>query len=92
LLPRLIANTGQIVFITSTAAETPYEGGAGYCGAKAAERMVAGAMRLGAMACPVLLVLANGMALRWERDGVFHRLKGGPTWDVPGCNRWTGGA
>ena len=53
LLPRLIASTGKIVFITSTAADTPYEGGAGYCGAKAAERMVAGAMRLELVDQPV---------------------------------------
>jgi NADP-dependent 3-hydroxy acid dehydrogenase YdfG len=46
LLPRLIINAGQIVFITSTAGDVPYEGGAGYCAAKAAERMVAGALRL----------------------------------------------
>jgi NADP-dependent 3-hydroxy acid dehydrogenase YdfG len=46
LLPGLIAAEGQIIFITSTAADTAYEGGAGYCGAKAAERAVAGAMRL----------------------------------------------
>jgi len=55
LLPRLIANTGKIVFITSTAADTPYEGGAGYCGAKAAERMVAGAMRLELVDQPVTI-------------------------------------
>jgi NADP-dependent 3-hydroxy acid dehydrogenase YdfG len=46
LLPTLIRNEGQVIFITSTAADTAYEGGAGYCGAKAAERAVAGAMRL----------------------------------------------
>ena len=46
VLPALVAAHGQIVFLTSTAADLPYEGGAGYCGAKAAERAVAGAMRL----------------------------------------------
>ena len=55
LLPRLIANTGKIVFITSTAADTSYEGGAGYCGAKAAERMVAGALRLELVDQPVTI-------------------------------------
>jgi NADP-dependent 3-hydroxy acid dehydrogenase YdfG len=55
LLPRLIASTGQIVFVTSTAADTPYEGGAGYCGAKAAERMVARAMRLELVDQPVTI-------------------------------------
>lgn len=52
-LPRLLANHGQVVFVTSVAADGPYEGGAGYCGAKAAERMVAGAMRLELVDQPV---------------------------------------
>ncbi|MGB7962343.1 MAG: SDR family NAD(P)-dependent oxidoreductase [Propionicimonas sp.] len=46
LLPALVAAEGVIVFVTSTAADLPYEGGAGYCGAKAAERSVVGALRL----------------------------------------------
>ena len=46
LLPSLIASRGQIIFVTSTAADLAYEGGAGYCGAKAAERSIVGAMRL----------------------------------------------
>lgn len=46
VLPALVAAHGQIIFMTSTAADSAYEGGAGYCGAKAAERAVAGAMRL----------------------------------------------
>ncbi len=46
LLPALVAAHGAVVFVTSTAAEAAYEGGAGYCGAKAAERMIAGALRL----------------------------------------------
>lgn len=46
LLPALVAGHGIIVFVTSVAADAPYEGGAGYNGAKAAERMVAGALRL----------------------------------------------
>lgn len=46
LLPALVASEGQIVFITSTAADTAYEGGAGYSGAKAAERAVVKALRL----------------------------------------------
>jgi NADP-dependent 3-hydroxy acid dehydrogenase YdfG len=55
LLPRLVASRGKIVFITSTAADGPYEGGAGYCGAKAAERMVAGALRLELVDQPVTI-------------------------------------
>ena len=46
LLPALEAAHGTVVFITSTAAEAPYEGGGGYCGAKSAERYLAGALRL----------------------------------------------
>lgn len=46
LLPALEAAEGTIVTVTSTAAEAPYEGGAGYCGAKVAERYMMGALRL----------------------------------------------
>lgn len=46
LLPALAAARGAVVFVTSVAADGPYEGGAGYCGAKAAERMIAGTLRL----------------------------------------------
>ncbi|PFG15751.1 NADP-dependent 3-hydroxy acid dehydrogenase YdfG [Propionicimonas paludicola] len=46
LLPSLTAAHGALVFVTSTAAESAYEGGAGYCGVKAAERMLVGALRL----------------------------------------------
>ncbi|MGO4957242.1 SDR family oxidoreductase [Luteococcus sp. Sow4_B9] len=46
LLPALEAARGTIVFVTSTAADGGYEGGAGYCGAKAAERAIVETMRL----------------------------------------------
>ncbi len=46
LLPALRTAEGQIAFVTSVAAETAYEGGGGYCGVKAAERMLAGSLRL----------------------------------------------
>jgi NADP-dependent 3-hydroxy acid dehydrogenase YdfG len=46
LLPALRAAEGTVVFVTSTAAEAPYEGGGGYCGVKSAERSMAGALRL----------------------------------------------
>lgn len=46
LLPSLIDNAGQVIFVTSVAADAGYEGGAGYCGAKAAERSIAESMRL----------------------------------------------
>lgn len=45
-LPALRRASGTVVFITSTAAESGYEGGAGYCGAKMAERAIAESMRL----------------------------------------------
>lgn len=62
LLPSLIATEGQIIFITSTAADTPYEGAAGYCGAKAAERAMAGAMRLELFDQPVRIAeISPGM-------------------------------
>lgn len=46
LFPALKAASGIIVFVTSTAAEAGYEGGAGYCGAKAAEQALVESMRL----------------------------------------------
>lgn len=46
LFPALEAAKGIIVFVTSTAAEAGYEGGAGYCGAKAAEQSMVESMRL----------------------------------------------
>ena len=53
LLPALIAAEGTVVFVTSTAAEAAYEGGAGYNAAKAGERMLAGALRLELCGTPV---------------------------------------
>jgi len=46
LLPAIVEAHGAVVFVTSTAAESAYEGGAGYCGVTAAERMLVGALRL----------------------------------------------
>ncbi|MGD7733048.1 SDR family NAD(P)-dependent oxidoreductase [Propionibacteriaceae bacterium G57] len=46
LLDPLEAARGCIIFVTSTAADAAYEGGGGYNGAKAAERMMTGALRL----------------------------------------------
>ena len=53
LLPALEAAAGTVVFVTSTAAEAPYEGGAGYCGAKSAERAMVGSLRLELVDRPV---------------------------------------
>jgi NADP-dependent 3-hydroxy acid dehydrogenase YdfG len=66
LLPRLIECEGQIVFITSVAADGAYEGGAGYCGAKAAERAIAGAMRLELFDQPVRIAEISPGMVRTE--------------------------
>lgn len=46
LLRAVEACEGALVFTTSTAAEAGYEGGAGYCGAKSAERSMVESLRL----------------------------------------------
>ena len=53
LLPSLVAAEGVIVFVTSTAADAGYEGGAGYCAAKAGERAVVESLRLELYDVPV---------------------------------------
>ncbi|GAB3921522.1 oxidoreductase [Microlunatus endophyticus] len=52
-LPTLITNQGQVIFVTSTAADGGYEGGAGYCAAKAAERSIVQSLRLEIVDQPV---------------------------------------
>ncbi|GAA1834032.1 SDR family NAD(P)-dependent oxidoreductase [Microlunatus capsulatus] len=67
LLPALVAAEGQVVFVTSVAADGAYEGGAGYCGAKAAERAIAGAMRLELVDQPVRIAeISPGMVATEE--------------------------
>lgn len=62
LLPALEAGQGCIVFVTSTAAETSYEGGAGYNAAKSAERAMAAALRLEIVDKPIRVCeIAPGM-------------------------------
>lgn len=62
LLPALVAAHGVVVFVTSTAAEAPYEGGAGYNAAKSAERAMVGALRLELFDQPVRVTeIAPGM-------------------------------
>ncbi|QGF23983.1 SDR family NAD(P)-dependent oxidoreductase [Raineyella fluvialis] len=65
LTPALLAaegGRGQVVFVTSVAADGGYEGGAGYCGAKAAERAMTQAMRLEMYDRPLRVVeIAPGM-------------------------------
>ncbi|WP_203568194.1 SDR family oxidoreductase [Aestuariimicrobium ganziense] len=62
LLPALVAAAGTIVFVTSTAADAAYEGGAGYNAAKAGEMMLARALRLELFDQPVRICeIAPGM-------------------------------
>lgn len=62
LLPALVAAEGVVVFVTSTAAEAAYEGGAGYCGTKSAQKFVKDALRLELVDQPVRLCeVAPGM-------------------------------
>ncbi|MBB1482567.1 SDR family NAD(P)-dependent oxidoreductase [Tessaracoccus sp. MC1865] len=62
LLPALVAAEGVIVFVTSLAADAGYEGGAGYCAAKAGERAVVESLRLELFDQPVRITeIAPGM-------------------------------
>lgn len=62
LLPALVAAEGVIVFVTSTAADGGYEGGAGYCAAKAGVRSVVESLRLELYDQPVRVTeIAPGM-------------------------------
>jgi NADP-dependent 3-hydroxy acid dehydrogenase YdfG len=47
---------GDVVVVTSTAAHGPYEGGAGYTGAKHAERMLATTLRLEIVGEPIRVI------------------------------------
>ena len=54
LLPMLVASGhGDVLVLTSSAAYGPYEGGAGYTGAKHAERMLTSTLRLELIGQPV---------------------------------------
>ncbi|MFZ2623976.1 MAG: SDR family oxidoreductase [Propionibacterium sp.] len=71
LIGPLEAAEGTIMFVTSTAAEYPYVGGAGYCGAKAAERNIAGALRLELGGRPIrVLEICPGMVKTEEFSSV----------------------
>ncbi len=57
LLPALTASgRGDVLVVTSTAAIGPYEGGAGYTGAKHAERMLTTTLRLELIGEPVRVI------------------------------------
>lgn len=63
MLPQMIS-TGRadVLIVTSIAGHVPYEGGAGYCGAKHAERVVAETLRLELNGQPVRVIeIAPGM-------------------------------
>lgn len=62
-LPMLRARGGgDLLFVTSTAAYAEYEGGAGYTGAKHAEKMIARTLRLELVGEPIrVLEIAPGM-------------------------------
>lgn len=53
LLPALVEGEGTVIFVTSTAAESVYAGGAGYCGTKSAEKFVRDALRVELVEQPV---------------------------------------
>lgn len=74
LLPAVEAAAGTVVFITSTAAETSYEGGSGYCAAKSAERAMVGSLRLEIVDRPVRVCeISPGMVHTQEFSLVrFH--------------------
>jgi NADP-dependent 3-hydroxy acid dehydrogenase YdfG len=63
LLPQVRASrAGSLLFLSSTAAQGAYEGGAGYNAAKAGEHMVAGALRLELNGEPIRVIeIAPGM-------------------------------
>lgn len=75
LLPALIDSSGQVIFITSVAADGAYEGGAGYCGAKAAERAIAQAMRLELVAQPVRIAEVSPGMVQTD-EFALHRYAG----------------
>ena len=66
-LPGLREHGGDVVFLTSTAAHDTYPGGAGYVGAKHAERIVANTLRLELVGEPVRVIeIAPGMVATEE--------------------------
>lgn len=64
----------DVLTVTSTAATTPYEGGAGYNAAKAAERMLVRVLRLELAGEPIrVLEIAPGMVMTEEFSTVRYR-------------------
>lgn len=56
LLPTLKESEGTVLIISSTAGIEPYEGGAGYCASKFAERVMARVLRLEQIGEPVRII------------------------------------
>ena len=62
LLPKLIESEGTVLVISSTAGIEPYEGGAGYCASKFAERVLARVLRLEMIGKPLRVIdISPGM-------------------------------
>ena len=62
LLPALIKSEGAVLVISSTAGIEPYEGGAGYCASKFAERVLARVLRLEMIGQPLRVIdISPGM-------------------------------
>ncbi|MFT8330504.1 SDR family oxidoreductase [Bifidobacterium psychraerophilum] len=62
LLPTLKESEGTVLIVSSTAGIEPYEGGAGYCASKFAERVMARVLRLEQIGEPVRIIdISPGM-------------------------------
>ena len=79
LLPALRASgRGDVLMVTSIAGHTPYEGGGGYCAAKAAERVIANTLRLELNGEPIRVIeVAPGLVHTEEFS--LNRLGGDQT-------------
>lgn len=75
LLPAIKECEGSVVVISSTAGIEPYEGGAGYCGVKSAEKVLARVLRLEQVGEPVRIIdIAPGLVKTAEFS--LNRLHG----------------
>ena len=75
LLPALKKSAGTVLVISSTAGIEPYEGGAGYCASKLAERVMARVLRLEMIGEPIRVVdISPGMVHTDEFS--MHRFHG----------------
>ena len=74
LLPALKESAGTVLVISSTAGIEPYEGGAGYCASKFAERVMARVLRLELIGEPIRVVDISPGMVQTEEFAVkrFH--------------------